>query len=146
MQGRLVSNLLGVVSGVVGGVAGYFVFLWLLRQGFYGLMIPGALVGLGCGLLARHPSVVRGTACALAACALGLFAEWKAFRFVADESFAYMVRHFLEKPGATLIMFAGGVLLAFWLGKDAGFGARGQTRKQVRPTGGVDESAPTGSS
>ena len=41
-----------------------------------GLMIPGAFLGLGCSLLARHPSIVRGVFCGIAALGLSLFTEW----------------------------------------------------------------------
>ena len=65
-----------VWSARFGGVLGFYTFRWLLGQGFYGLMIPGAFLGLGCSLLAQHPSVVRGVFCGIAAFALSQFTEW----------------------------------------------------------------------
>ena len=76
MPRHLISNLLGLVGAVIGGALGFYTFGWLLGQGFYGLMIPGALLGLGCSLLAQHPSTIRGILCGLAALGLGLYTEW----------------------------------------------------------------------
>ncbi len=125
MPNRVVSTILGLIGGVVGGVVGYFAFFWIARQGFYGLMIPGALIGLGCGLLARHHSLARGVVCGLAAVALGLYTEWKFAPFRADQSFGYLLAHIPELKPITLIMIVVGGLLAFWLGKDASFAGPG---------------------
>jgi hypothetical protein len=119
---QIVSNLLGLAGAVVGGALGYYLFLWIVDQGFYGLMIPGALLGLGCGLLSRHVSTVRGALCAVAAIFLGMFAEWHFRWFTADESFGYLITHFYQKRYLTQIMLVLGAVFAFWLGKDAGFG------------------------
>src|SRR6186997_1553607 len=121
MRSPIVSNVLGLTGAAIGGVVGLYIFGWIFRQGFYGLMIPGALLGLGCGLLARHPSLARGVACGLAALALGLYTEWKFAPFKADESFGYLIAHTPELKPITLVMIAVGALIAFWLGKDSGF-------------------------
>lgn len=146
MQRRLVSNLLGVLGGIIGGVVGYFAFVWLYHQGFYGLMLPGAMLGFGCGVLARHRSIVRGIACGLAAAGLGLYTEWKWVHIIADDSFSYMVRHFHEKPPVTLVMLLGGILLAFWLGKDGGFSSRPDIGQGARPSGDANPGPPSGGS
>ncbi|MDR3633981.1 MAG: hypothetical protein P4L84_09260 [Isosphaeraceae bacterium] len=143
MQGRLVGALLEIVGAILGGVVGYFAFIWLVQQGFYGLMLPGALVGLGCGLFARRRSVVRGVTCALAGLALELFAEWKTFPFAQDESFGFMLSHFHEKAPIKIIMLLAGALLAFWLGKDAGFSARFDTSKSRGPSNRSDADGPS---
>ena len=122
---RIVSTVLGMVGAAVGGLVGYLLFFWITRQGFYGLMIPGALLGLGCGLLARHPSIPRGVACGAAAVVLGLYTEWKFRPFVADDSFAYLLTHPQQLQPVTLLMIGVGGLIAYWLGKDAGY--RGMT-------------------
>jgi hypothetical protein len=132
MDNRVVSTILGLVGGVVGGVVGYYLFGWIVRQGFYGLIIPGAGIGLGCGLLARHPSRIRGIVCALAALGLGLYAEWKYFPFVADPSFGYLVSHVHELKPLTLFMIGVGAFLGFWLGKDSSFRSAGPTGKPSR--------------
>ncbi len=119
---QITSNLLGLVGAVVGGVLGYYIFLWIVDQGFYGLMIPGALLGLGCGLLSQHISHIRGALCAVAAIFLGMYAEWHFRWFVADDSFSYLVTHFYQKQYLTLIMLVLGAFFAYWLGRDGGFG------------------------
>jgi membrane protein YqaA with SNARE-associated domain len=124
---RAVSNLLGVIGGVVGGYVGYWLFVWITRQGFYALVVPGALLGLGCGLLARHPSTLRGVVCGAAAVALALFTEWSMFPFNADPSVSYFLAHVGSLKPVTLLMIGLGGVAAYWLGKDAGYGgpARG---------------------
>ena len=53
-----VNFLLGLLGGAVGGFLGYLGFVWLLKQGFYAVALPGVLLGLFAGLLApgRSPS------------------------------------------------------------------------------------------
>ena len=121
MPPRLISNLLGLVGAIVGGVLGFYTFGWLYGQGFYGLMIPGAFLGLGCGLLAQHHSVPRGIVCGVAALILALFTEWQFRPFVADTKLSYFVRHLTDLTPVTVLMTVIGAAIAFWVGKDAGF-------------------------
>jgi hypothetical protein len=74
---------------------------------------------LGCSLLARHLSIVRGIACGLGAVALGLFSEWRFRPFVVDKSFQYLLGHIAELQPITLLMIGLGGFFGFWLGKDA---------------------------
>jgi hypothetical protein len=121
MNRLLISNLLGLVGAAVGGVLGFYTFGWLEGHGFYGLAIPGAFLGLGCGLLAQHRSTPRGIVCGVAALLLSLFAEWKFHPFLADGSFSYMLRHVNELSPVTLLMMAIGTAIAYWVSQDAGF-------------------------
>jgi MFS family permease len=121
MARRLISNLLGLVGAIIGGVLGFYTFAWLEDKGFYGLAIPGAFLGLGCGLLSQHSSIPRGLLCAAGALGLSLFTEWKFHHFLVDNSFSYMVNHLSEKGPVTLLMIAIGTIIAFWVGKDGGF-------------------------
>jgi hypothetical protein len=122
MKRRVISNLLGLVGAAIGGVLGFYTFGWLGSQGFYGLAIPGAFLGLGCGLLAQHRSPARGVFCAVAALALSLFTEWKFRPFVDDGSFTYMLRHVQDLNPVTWLMTAIATIVAFWVGQEAGFG------------------------
>src|SRR5262249_40155099 len=79
MSRSLLSNLLGLVGAAVGGAIGYFAFRWFCKQGFYAMVLPGGMLGLGCLILARHRSMARGIVCGVAAVALGLFTEWRHF-------------------------------------------------------------------
>jgi hypothetical protein len=142
MARLLISNLLGLVGAIIGGVLGFYTFHWLLGHGFYGLAIPGAFLGVGCGLLARHKSIARGILCGIAALILSLYSEWTYLRFAVDNSFSYMVAHFMQKDTVTLIMVALGTLIAFWVGKDGGFRRWPEVRREQpapRSTGGPVE-------
>ncbi len=55
----------------MGGVFGYFLYKLGLQQGLKAGVVPGALVGLGSGLLSSRPSQARGMICGLGALALG---------------------------------------------------------------------------
>jgi hypothetical protein len=107
---------LGLAGAVLGGVAGYFVFLWIGRQSFYAPMLPGAAVGLGCGALTRGESRALGIVCGVLAVPLGLFAEWRLRPFAADESLGYFLKNLHDLQSITLIMIALGAALAYWLG------------------------------
>ncbi len=71
MMRQVASCFLGLIGAVIGGALGYYIFMWIVDQGFYGLMIPGALLGLGCSLLSQHRSHFRGVICAAAGLAAG---------------------------------------------------------------------------
>jgi hypothetical protein len=123
---RVVSTILGVVGGAVGGFIGFYGFGWALKQNFYAAILPGGLLGLGCGLMARHPSTIRGVFCGLAGLALGLYSEWHFRPFNADESLSYFLAHLNDLTGLSKLMIALGALIAFWLGKDGGYGRPAQ--------------------
>ena len=111
-----VAHIRGVMGLAVGAVAGYYAFLWLVSQGFYALAIPGAMMGIACGYSSRIYSRVLAVACGASAASLLVFAEWKAFPFVADDSFVYFVAHLYQLKGVTLIMLVLGIVFAAWFG------------------------------
>jgi MFS family permease len=121
MRQILISNLLGLVGAAIGGVVGFYTFGWLEDHGFYGLVIPGAFLGLGCGLLAQHRSRARGVFCGVAALGLSLFTEWYHHYFLEDTSFSFMVTHLKEKSPVTLLMIGLATIIAYWVAQDAGF-------------------------
>jgi hypothetical protein len=101
-------------GAVLGGVVGYFGFGWLIRQGFYGLVLPGGLIGLGAGVAScrsRWPAVV----CGISALLLGLFTEWSYFPFKADGSFGYFLCNAHDLKPLTLMMIAAGAAIGFWV-------------------------------
>ena len=125
MPRHVLSNLFGLVGAILGGVAGFYTFRWLLDHGFYGLIIPGAFLGLGSSLLARHPSTARGVFCGVAALVLSLFTDW--YFTITKDSFTQFVQNGKNFSSVTLLMVAIGTLAAFWIGKDStarGFGVR----------------------
>lgn len=121
---RVASHALGMLGALAGGAVGYWAFFWAAGQGFYALILPGGLLGVGCGLLARHTSPVRGVACGVAAVVLGAFTEWRFRPFFADGSFGYLLSHPGKLQPLTLVMIGVGGLIAFWTAKDGGFTMR----------------------
>jgi hypothetical protein len=118
MLRRAVSNALGLVGAAVGGAIGFFLFGWIAGQGFLAPFVPGGLLGLGCATLSAHRSVARGAVCAVAGLAIGFFADWWNFPFIADASLAYYVTHIPRLTMVKLIAIPVGGLLAYWLGRE----------------------------
>jgi len=118
---RILNVVLPIIGGIIGATVGYFLFFWITRQGFYAMIAPGALLGLGCGLLARTRSMVRGVICGIVAFLFGVFTEWKWAPFIADDSLTYMATHLQDLPPIKPVMMTVGALIAFWLGKDGGY-------------------------
>ena len=107
------SWLLALAGAVVGGAIGSWLFLWLVTQGLYGLALPGALLGLGCGYGVPRRSLAAGALCGFAALILGVYCEW---RFAGDPSFGHFVRHIADTAIATKLMIVLGAGFAFWFG------------------------------
>jgi hypothetical protein len=105
---------LGLLGAAIGGALGYVAFCWLLRQGFYALMLPGVFLGLGCGLALKRRSLPLAMVCGLAALVLGIFAEWKNRPFVKDDSFGYFIGHLQDLQPFTLLLLALGGAGGFW--------------------------------
>ncbi len=103
-----------LVGAALGGMAGYFGCLWIAQQGFYGIILPGALLGLGSNL-GRTKCIPVAVACGLAALALGFFTEWRLAPFVADDSLKYFITHVQELQPFTLIVIAIGGAMGFWM-------------------------------
>jgi hypothetical protein len=99
---------------IAGGLLGYFAFQWVLSQGFYGLVLPGGLLGLGAGS-AKNRWLWLAIVCGIAALALGLFTEWHFFPFKADASLGYFLLHVYQLQGWTLVMLALGGAIGFWV-------------------------------
>jgi len=115
-RARMLGTTLGILGGAAGGAAGYFLFFWVVRQGIYAIILPGALMGIGCGLLSGRQSLYLGVACALSGLALGVFTEWRFAPFAADRSFSFFLLHLHHLPGIKLILLAFGGLVAFGMG------------------------------
>ncbi len=107
-------TLLVLIGAAVGGALGYFAFFWIIQQGYYALVLPGGLLGLGAGIgKCRH--VLLAVFCGLCALALGLFTQWCYAPFLADESLGYFLAHIPDLKPLTLIMIALGGLVGFWI-------------------------------
>ena len=107
----------GVLGAVLGSVAGYYLFTWLLTQGYYGLAMPAILLGVGFGMLAGRPMILGGLFCAVSGLALMVFCEWSTSPFVKDDSLQFFVMNIANLKPVTLGFMALGMAGAFWFGR-----------------------------
>jgi len=107
-------DCLVLLGAVIGGLVGYVVFFWLAHQGFYGLVVPGGLLGIGAGLFKTRLTYIS-VVCGLLALLLGFFTEWRFAPFAADQGLGYFVSHIHQLQPMTLIMIAAGALIGFWV-------------------------------
>jgi hypothetical protein len=107
-------TLITIAGAVLGGILGYYAFFWVLKHGYYGMVLPGGLLGIGAGF-GRSKSIWVPVVCALAAVALGLFTEWKHAPFAKDDSLGYFLGHIFDLNTVTLLMIAVGGALGFWM-------------------------------
>lgn len=106
------------IAGAIGGaVAGAIGFWLMLQLGLYALIIPGAMIGLGCGAQSGAPSIPLAIIAAVMALCLTIFIEWYFFPFNADGSFGYFLRHLNELQPGTKLMAAAGTFAGFWFGR-----------------------------
>lgn len=103
---------LGIVGAIIGAVLGGFLFQLAYGQGFYMLALPGALIGIGCGMMSRRTSVALAIFCALLAAVVTMYLEWTCY----DESFNDFISTLDGLPQMTWIMLVLGVLFAGWFG------------------------------
>ena len=52
----VVGFVLGLGGAVAGAFLGYLLFVAIAGQGFYAIVLPGALAGVGCGALSGRKS------------------------------------------------------------------------------------------
>jgi hypothetical protein len=110
-------HLLGMVGGIIGGAIGYYIFFYATRQGLYPMVLPGAMVGLGCGTLLGMKSNAMGIVCGLSGLFLSFFIEWQFAPFAVDRSFGYFITHLHQLRSMTLILIVIGALLGFSFGR-----------------------------
>ena len=104
----------GLVGAIAGAVVGYFAFGFLVDQGWYSLIIPGACVGLGFGLASRRRHVVFGVISAFLGLITCVACEWHILN--KGESFSEFIDGFKNEGIMTWIMLVFGVLAAYWFG------------------------------
>src|SRR5262245_36091539 len=111
--------LRGLAGAVIGGALGYFLFGWLRARGVYAHAVPGALIGVGAGMLAGGRSSALGVLSALAAVALTLIAEWIRAPFRDDPSLAFFLTHLpkLDHASIKLVLTGIGAVCAYWFGQ-----------------------------
>ncbi len=104
---------LAFTGAIIGGTAGYFVFFWIVRQGFYGLILPGGLLGLGASVVPSR-SVWFCAVFGVMALALGLFTEWRFAPFIKDGSLFFFLARVYQLRPITLFMIGAGAVISFW--------------------------------
>lgn len=107
-------DILAAAAAVAGGILGVYGFLWVSRQGFYALLLPGGLTGIGASLF-RCRSVSIPIFTAVLSLLLGIVAEWRFAPFVADSHFGYFLSHLQDLRPVTMLMIGGGAVLGLWL-------------------------------
>jgi F0F1-type ATP synthase assembly protein I len=106
--------VLGISGAVVGGTFGHFAFIWIVGQGFYALIIPGAALGLGFSAGFQRKTTAGALFCGIAAVGLGLFSEWCFQPFAKDVGFGFFLAHIQHLEPITLIMIVLGGVCAYW--------------------------------
>jgi hypothetical protein len=99
-------------GGVLGGLVGYHAFFWFADHGFYALVLPGGLLGIGAGI-GRSRSLTLAVVCGLASLSLGLFTEWRYEPFQKDDSLGYFLWHVHELESVTWLMIVVGAVIGF---------------------------------
>jgi hypothetical protein len=107
-------TLIAIAGAVLGGTLGFFGFRWLISQGYYGLMLPGGLLGLGASF-GKTRSVWLAAGFGVAALLLGIFTEWDYRPFRKDDGFVYFLLHVTDNDSVTLLMIVLGGALGFWI-------------------------------
>ena len=108
---------LGIVGAILGCVAGWFIYGWLLGQGFYSLAIPGALIGFGFGYMSRRPMLAGGIFCAVVAAVFLLACECFQNSWAEDQRIGFFLAHLNDHDLPTKLMYMLGVACAFWFGR-----------------------------
>jgi hypothetical protein len=109
--------LLGLVGAVGGCAVGCVAFFLLARVGIYALVLPGALLGVGCGALSGGKANSLGAACGLLAVLAGILTEWWFAPFITDSSLGYFITHLGDLTPRTIASIAGGGVFGFWFGR-----------------------------
>jgi len=120
-QGQPFSQLVmqyvrGAVGGATGGALGWVLSLALIRWGVLSTMLPGLLMGMGCGWLSGTRSHVLGVAAGVASFAISVVATWQIAPFIVDDSLHFFVMHLHKLPLMWLLMIVLSGVCGYWFG------------------------------
>jgi len=135
----VVGTVLGVGGTVVGAFLGYLLFVAIAGQGFYAIVLPGALAGVGCGALSGRKSNTLGIICSILGLIAGILSEWRFAPFIADNSLSYFLAHIHELTRFTQVLILLGALFAFWFGRGRKGGAWVRTQETEHRSGRINE-------
>ncbi len=130
-----VDMLLGIFGAVAGAVLGHLLVFAIATQGFYAIILPGALVGLGCGALSGRRSVALGIICGFLGLAAGIYTQWRLAPFIKDQSLSFYLGHLADVNRMSQIMILIGAAFAFWFGMGRKGGAWIRKRETGTPRG-----------
>ncbi len=127
MRNFLLGYVTGLLGAILGGILGGYLAYQAWMQGFYALVLPGALVGLGCGMLSWTNSNLRGVLSAVLAALAGLLSEWLICFLPAEktlDNFIGFLKQMTNEPRITQIFLTLGAILGFWWGRECTFRSR----------------------
>ncbi len=107
----------GLIGAAAGAAIGSFTYFQLLNQGWDGLAIPGALTGLGFGLLSRRSFLSAGFVCALLGLVVMLWCQWQSLINFKDQEIGEFIELIPNLNNGTKVMLAVGTVMAFWFGR-----------------------------
>lgn len=105
----------GLVGMIAGGVLGVYGFFWIVQQGFYAIILPGTLAGIGVRVLSPQRILWLSILCAVFALGLGLYTEWMFAPFTRDNGLIYFITHIHQLRPVTLILIPLGAAFGFWI-------------------------------
>jgi hypothetical protein len=108
--------LRGIAGGASGGALGYFVFDWALTQGYYALVLPGSLVGLGCGLASGRKVLALGILSAVGAFAVGVLADWNSLANPSPTILGHLATLLQSNRQMAALLILVSVALSFYFG------------------------------
>lgn len=116
MGSKIVRLATTAIGGVMGAALGYWIFQKFLENGFYLLLLPGVLIGLGVKIGAGRTGVSwsRGIITGVCTVLFGFFLEWHFMPFAKDDSLDFFIRHVQALGFVSYLMIFGGGLFAFW--------------------------------
>lgn len=105
---------LAILCGIAGGFVGYGAFFFLAQRGYYGMILPGGMLGIGAGMV-RSRSIGVPVLCGVLALLLGFVTEFRYAPFTVNPSLGYFVTHLHDLPSVTLGMIGLGGVIGFWV-------------------------------
>jgi hypothetical protein len=110
----MTNGRLAILCGIAGGFVGYAAFFFLAQRGYYGMIIPGGMVGIGAGMV-RSRSIGVPMICGVLALVLGFVTEFRYSSLSTDPSLSYFVTHLHDLQSVTLGMIGLGAVIGFWV-------------------------------
>lgn len=108
-----ITILRGLAGAIAGGIVAYFAVRWLRGQNIYAMMLPGLLIGMGCGYAAGGKSHTLAIMAAALSLVCSLLIEWNVFY---NEPLVRFLTHLYLLEPFKLLVHALGVVVAYWFG------------------------------